>query len=53
MTGGAQPDETFVSARLLFLLTYETTLNFVQLVREHKIAARILKVSNPESIGRP
>lgn len=50
MTGGAQPDETFVSARLLFLLTYETTLDLVQLVREHSIAHRIQGVGYLQSI---
>jgi len=44
-TDGAEDDTTFVSARLLFLLTYETALDFVQLVRKHKIADRILGVS--------
>jgi len=37
-------DDEFLIARLLFLLTYETDLDFVQIVKDQGVADAILKV---------
>ena len=58
--GNMDMDDQFLCARVLFLLTYNTNLNFAKLVEDHGLAETVVKditsydlsgrVSNPDPI---